>query len=90
MSKKWIPFLPSAIGLSLLATGCSHSDLIAVREPPTKAFPTGELLMAETFPAPKREYFNDCNTITNQAHFWVAGGWMQVNGRWVWTAEHWE
>jgi hypothetical protein len=91
MSRHWIRLLPVTLGLGLVITGCaSHQQLESVRQPPTKTFPDGELVLVERPPVIDREYFDNAPADQKEAHYWVKGYWSPQNGRWVWIPSHWE
>ena len=93
MSKPLMRFLPATIGLSLMLTGCAN-HLETVRQPPTKAYPCGELLVMEKLPEPSREHFDSFHPgqplESPQEHYWVEGYWSRSNDRWFWIPPHWE
>ena len=62
----------------LMVSGCYHR--VVVREPVAVA-PSGEVVVTEAPPAPKREVIT---TSPSAAHVWVTGYWTYQNGRYVW------
>src|SRR5436189_5400190 len=83
-SMKAIRLLLLAALSGLMVSGCYHR--VVVREPVAVA-PSGEVVVTEAPPAPKREVIT---TSPSAAHVWVTGYWTYQHGRYVWMPGRWE
>lgn len=63
-----------------LTAGCQAPHHILVRQPPTPAVTTGDLLLTEPMiaPHPRVEV-----TPLESTNVWVPGYWLNINGKWV-------
>lgn len=64
----------------VLTAGCQTPPTVLVREPPTPAVPTGDLLLTESMIAPYPVVRVEPQESTN---VWVPGYWLKVNDKWV-------
>jgi len=84
--RKMLYWLLPLISASALVTGC-YSHHAAMRQPPTVLYPTGEIIVTEPPPEPRREVVT---SPPDAEHVWTPGYWMFTNSRWVWIPGHWE
>jgi hypothetical protein len=87
MRRRVVQLLIIATAGGLLTTGCVYSHRAAVRQPPTVLRPTGEIIVREVPPEPRREVIG---AAPDESHVWVPGYWAHTNNRWVWIPGHWE
>lgn len=71
--------------LCVLTAGCQAPHNILVREPPTPAVPTGDLLLTEPAIAPYPKAVVGPLESTN---VWVPGYWLHVEEKWLLIPGH--